>query len=121
MYGDIVGCVGLEEAVPERLRLLPSQARQVVYMLIRPVQLDGQQLHLQFQVLYLLSLGVIIPDWFVGDLGGLAGVLEGTQIFIDIFVTRVQTGYHATEGVTTQRLSKQTSELRVPVGNIHPA
>ncbi len=80
-------------------------------MLVCPQELSGQQFHLLLQILYLFSFRVIIPYWHVGYLSCFACVLEGAQVFLQVFVTRMQAGQHAAERIATQGLPEEASQL----------
>ena len=78
MYRDVIVVPTLRNAIPKSLNLLPSESRQVLYMLISALELDGEELDLEFQILNLLGLRVIIPDWLICDLCRLARILQCT-------------------------------------------
>ena len=63
-------------------------------MLIGSNQLHGEALDLVLQLIDELRLWVVIPYWFVLDLGSFGCVCQSHIVFFEVCVTRVYVGNH---------------------------
>jgi hypothetical protein len=74
-------------------------------VLVGTEQFMCEEAHMLLKLFDLFSLGVIVADGLVSDLGCLAGIGQRAQILLKVSVGWVQTRYHATERVATQTLT----------------
>ena len=99
-------------------RVLPSDGAQKADCLICIGKFFCQDLDLSFEIRNLLGLWVLIFDRFVRNEWGFWCVAQCWEILVHLGITRVQTSHHQRETISSQRLTKQTRQLRVAIRDV---
>lgn len=82
----------ISKVLLDSLGVAASDLTQELDCVVGLGELVGKRLVFPLELLDQAALGVVVPGGFVGDEGGLAGVLEGAQVLLQVEVAGVQAG-----------------------------